>query len=209
MGLPSGIMWAPCCVDARGVNGFAESPYQLDVSFVSWGNTETHEPNLDGRFTYDFGSSNEGPYAETPGAGIAYPGSIGLENDVAHIVCGKSWRIPSAAELTELFDNTVYVDEFGHEISDEVVNKLITMEGVTGFRLKSNINGAYLFFACCGRAEGTAVTTRGTSCSCWSRDLAAGGVATALVMTNVTTEPVRTYARYRGLNIRPVWDPTL
>lgn len=209
MGFPSGIMWAPCNVDARLAGGFAESPYQALASYVSWGNTMCHEPDRDLHFDYDWGSDNNGPYSETPGAAIEYPGSIPLESDVAHVVCGRSWRIPTSAECTELLDNTVFIDENGYNIPDDQQNKLILMNGVTGVRLRSLINGATVFLPCNGRAEQNIVKVFGYAVYCLTSDLQSAGAAKALVITSSSINPAYSNGRFRGVAIRPVWDPSL
>lgn len=209
MGLPSGIMWAPCNVDARNANGFAESAYVTYASYVSWGNVETHEPDANGRLTYDFGSANGGPYASTPGAGIVYPATMAIENDVAHAICGGSWRMPSSVEFAELLENSVFIDEFGNEISEEQPDKRINMNGVTGIRLKSTINSGIIFLVCGGHADDMRVASANFGCYCWSSELDNNNYAKALVVTNSIENPAYSYARFHGLQIRPVWDNSL
>lgn len=207
MGLPSGVMWAPYNVDARNANGFSESPFETSASYVSWGNSVCHEPDRDLHFNYDWGSSNDGPYSETPGSTIQYPGSIPLENDVAHVICGQSWRLPTSAEFTELFENTAFIDENGYVVPDDQQDKRITMNGVIGVRLRSLINGATIFIPCCGRGEQNVVRVP-YAAYYWASDLESADTAKALVITQAIVDPAYNYARYRGLTIRPVWSPS-
>lgn len=209
LGLPSGIMWAPCNVDARTANGFADSPFQPSASYVSWGNTVCHELNRDRNFDYDWGTSNEGPYSQTPGSSIVYPGSVPIENDVAHVICGGSWRLPTSTEFTELIEHTVFIDEYGYDIPESQQDKRITMNGVVGVRLRSQTNGAAIFIPCSGRGEGYGVISYGGAVYCWASDLQDAGLGKALVITQGNLFPAYGYARYRGLSIRPVWDPSL
>lgn len=209
MGFPSGIMWAPCNVDARLAGGFAESPYEALASYVSWGNTVCHEPDRDLHFDYDWGTSNDGPYSETPGSAIGYPGSIPLGSDVAHVICGRSWRLPTSAECTELIENTVFIDENGYNIPDEQQNKIILMNGVSGVRLRSKINEATIFIPCSGRTEQNVVYVFGLAAYVLTSDLQSESSALALVITSASVNPAYSYARYRGVPIRPVWDPSL
>lgn len=208
MGFPSGIMWAPCNVDARLAGGFAESPYQALTSYVSWGNTVCYEPDSSLHFDYDWGTSNDGPYSETPGSTIGYPGSIPIESDVAHVVCGRSWRMPTAAEFTELLENTAFIDENGYVLPDDQQDKIITMNDVKGVRLRSLINGAAIFIPCCGRSEQNIVRGQSTLYY-WSSGLASANSAKALAITGDTVNPEISFARYHGLVIRPVWDPSI
>lgn len=209
MGFPSGIMWAPCNVDARNANGFADSPFQQSASYVSWGNTVCHEPNRDLHFNYDWGSSISGPYSETPGSTIESQGSLPLENDVANVICGQSWRLPTSAEFTELFENTDFIDEAGFSIPEDQQDKRITMNGVLGVRMRSKINGATIFIPCSGRGESNIVVSSGWAYY-WSADMFSAGSAKALVITQPSViDPAYNYPRYRGLSIRPVWDTSL
>ena len=209
MGLPSGIMWAPCNVDARNANGFADSPFQQSASYVSWGNTVCHELVRDRTFDYDWGTSNDGPYSGTPGSTIEYPGSLPPENDVAHVICGGSWRLPTSAEFTELIDNTAFIDENGFVIPDDQQDKRITMNGVVGVRIRSLINGATIFISCSGRGEGSGVIGYSEIGLLWASDLVSAENARAFAVTYNTIQPAYSSPRYRGYSIRPVWDPSL
>lgn len=169
LGLPSGILWATRNIDVTRQNGFAESPYQYECSFFSWGNTEGKNPISNSAFDYNWGSDNEGPYANTPGAALT--GNAGLGYDAARTNLGGPWRMPTTANFAELFNSsyTKYVDANGDEVTG--TNKLVTVNGVVGIRLMSLINGKTIFFPCSGHGYGTSWNHRGTNGFYWSSSL--------------------------------------
>ena len=169
MGLPSGLMWAKRNIDVTQPNGFAASEFQYECSFFSWGNVECHNPISDSVFDYDFGSSNEGPYASTPGAALT--GDASLSYDAARINCGAPWRLPTTSEYEELFNNIDYIDANGDVIDPSQTNKLVTVNGIVGLFLKSKVNGNRLFFPCSGCGNGTSWGNRGSVGYYWSSSL--------------------------------------
>ena len=55
------------------------------------------------------------------------------EDDVAHVKLGSSWRMPTDSEIAELFNN------------QKINWKRITVDGVTGYKVKSRYTGNYIF----------------------------------------------------------------
>jgi hypothetical protein len=175
MGLPSGRLWAVANIDVTKQSGFAEvdgkpSPFIYECTFFSWGNTEGHNPTSTSAFSYDWGSSNEGPYASTPGAQLT--ANAGLSFDAARAILGAPWRDPSTEDFAELFANIDYVQADGETVIDaSQANKLVTVNGIVGIYLKSKINSRLLFFACSGNGLGQSWYSRGSSGNYWSRSL--------------------------------------
>ena len=176
MGLPSGRLWAIANIDVTTNSGFAEvdgvpSPYKYECTFFSWGNTEGHNPADASSFTYNWGESNEGPYASTPGAQLT--ADAGLSFDAARAILGGPWRDPSTDDFAELFNSayTKFIDANGDDIAAETTNKLVTISGITGIRLKSIANGNIIFFACSGYGYGQSWNNRGSDGYFWSRSL--------------------------------------
>lgn len=172
MGLPSGRLWAIANLDATTQSGFAEvdgkpSPFKYECTFFSWGNNVGNNPISESAFDYDWGSSNSGPYASTPGATLT--ADAGLSFDAARAILGAPWRDPSTEDFAELFNNIDYVDANGDVISD--TNKLTTINSITGIRLKSKTNGNILFFPCSGSGNGQSWYSRGSDGYYWSRSL--------------------------------------
>lgn len=175
MGLPSGRLWAIANIDVTKQSGFAEvdgkpSPFIYECTFFSWGNTEGHNPISDSAFSYDWGSGNDGPYAQTPGAQLT--ANAGLSFDAARAILGAPWHDPSAEDFGELFANTDFVQADGETVIDaSQANKLVTVNSVVGIYLKSKINSRLLFFPCSGRGHGQSWFSRGSYGYYWSRSL--------------------------------------
>lgn len=166
LGLPSGRKWATHNIDVTMQNGFTKSIYQYECSFFSWGNTFGVNPISTSAFSYDWGTSNSGPYASTPGASLT--GNAGLGYDAAFANFGNSWRLPTTEDFAELFNSsyTKYVDANGDDVTG--TNKLVTVNGVVGIRLMSLINGKTIFFPCSGHGDGTSWSNRGLGGFYWS-----------------------------------------
>lgn len=216
MGLPSGLLWAPMNMDARQERGFAESPFQYDCSFVSWGNVEPHSPNSDNaHFDYNWGGVNQQEpwydgqvYGSTLGSELMT--NIDIAHDVANLICGGKWRMPYDTEFKELFDNCDYVQADGTTVIDAgTTDKRVTVDGIVGIYLKSKINGNLLFFACSGRGDGASWNARGLSGNYWSASFNSNRNAYYLLFSSGGVYPQGRNDRYFGLPVRPVYDQSL
>jgi len=178
LALPSGVLW--CEHNVR-----AATPYE-DGLYFSWGNITGHT-GTDG---YDFGTSNDGPYASTPGAALT--GNIPTNNtyDAARHNMGAPWRMPTVGEFQEL---NAQCDS---EWTDE--------DGVAGRRFTSRINGNSIFFPASGLRHGTALYNRGSYGLYWSASLnsQAGGYNLFFYSGGVT--PAYGYNRFHGFSVRAV-----
>lgn len=208
MGLPSGLLWASCNIDASKPAGMAETEFTYECSFFSWGNTEAHNPVSDSAFDYDWGTVNaqapwyEGqPYGSTPGSALI--SDITLQNDAARVICGEPWRMPTEAEFEELFDNVDYLNADGTVMPDEATNKRIALNGIIGIWIQSKINGNRLFFACCGVGEGTSRYFMENTGRYWSATFYSERYAKNFNFTSDLL-PQRNLNRYYGSCVRPV-----
>lgn len=203
LGLPSGRKWATHNIDVTMQNGFTKSIYQYECSFFSWGNTEGRNPISNSAFDYNWGSGNEGPYANTPGAALT--GNAGLGYDAAFTNFGNSWRLPTIEDFVELFNssNTKYVDASGTEIAD-ATNKLTTIDGIIGICLMSKANGKTIFFPCSGYGSGTSWLNRGTDGNYWSSSLGSATQGRYLTFRSVGVDPQFNGGRFYGFAVRPV-----
>lgn len=107
--------------------------------YFSWGNTNGH-PRGGG---YDF---SQAVYDTTPAAAINT--NLSLNEDAARANLGAPWRMPTAEEFQELFDNCT--------------NVWTTQNGVYGRLFTSNVNGNSLFFPAAGYYNGTSFSYPGT-----------------------------------------------
>ena len=176
MGLPSGKMWASCNVGA-------EKPSDLGL-FFSWGNIEGHAVG-DG---YDF---SQAVYDETPAADIAT--NLSLSQDAARTYLGAPWRMPTAAEFQELYDNCTVV--------------WTTLNGMRGRLFTSNENGNTLFFPAAGRYVGTLLQYRGQGGDYWSATYVTAANASVLHFSSSAVSPQSAYARRYGFSVRAIYSP--
>ena len=217
MGLPSGRLWAVANIDVTTQSGFAEvdgkpSPYKYECTFFSWGNTEGHNPSSNSAFDYNWGSANDGPYASTPGAALT--ANAGLSFDAARAILGSPWCDPSTEDFAELFNNIEYVGANGLTTDTNIngedlslvttVNKLVTMNGIVGIRLKSKVNNNILFFPCSGYGYGQSWAGRGSNGYYWSRSLYSQSFGRLLCFNSGGVNPQYYDDRFRGFARRAV-----
>ena len=203
MGLPSGTLWATRNVDITQPNGFTASEYQYECSFFSWGNTDGHNPTSSSSFSpYDWGSANDGVYASTAGSKIM--GQLTASQDFARANCGAPWRLPTTADFAELFANIEYIDAQGSVIASSTTDKLTTMSGITGLRIRSTVNGNIIFFPCSGRGSGASWGRRGAYGYYWSSSLNSAAYGRLLFFHSGGVYPQSSDSRFYGFAARPV-----
>ena len=178
LALPSGLLWCEHNVGAA-------TPYE-DGLYFSWGNVTGHT-GTDG---YDFGTSNDGPYAQTPGAALT--GSIPTNGtyDAARHNMGAPCRMPTVGEFQELNNNC------DSEWTDE--------DGVAGRRFTSRINGNSIFFPASGYRGGTSLYNRGTYGYYWSASLYSQTGGYSLNFDSSGVNPSSSNSRFYGLSVRAV-----
>ena len=203
MGLTSGTLWADRNIDASQPDGFAESPYQYECSFFSWGNVAGHNPISDSAFSYDFGSANTGVYASTPGSQLSGDVPINPFYDIARCLLGDPWQLPSDDDFLELINGCDYVQADGETVV-EGTNKLVTVNSVVGIYLKSKTNGNLLFFPCSGNGSGTTWDGRGTYGVYWSGSLPSATNGLNLNFYSGGVYPQHSDNRFYGLTGRAV-----
>jgi hypothetical protein len=178
LALPSGLLW---CEHNVG----ASTPYE-DGLYFSWGNIVGHTGN-DG---YDFGTSNDGPYASTPGAALT--GNIPTNNtyDAARHNMGAPCRMPTVGEFQELNSNC------DSEWTDE--------DGVAGRRFTSRINGNSIFFPASGYRNGTGLYDHGSYGYSWSSSLSSSASGYLLSFGSGGVDPAYSDYRFYGFSVRAV-----
>ena len=178
LALPSGLLW---CEHNVG----ASTPYE-DGLYFSWGNVTGHT-GTDG---YDFGTSNDGPYASTPGAALT--GNIPTNGtyDAARHNMGAPCRMPTVGEFQEL---NAQCDS---EWTDE--------DGVAGRRFTSRINGNSIFFPASGFRYGTSLSSRGSSGGYWSASLHSAAYGDYLGFNSGGVNPANIINRFYGFSVRAV-----
>lgn len=216
MGLPSGLLWATRNIDVTQKNGFAESPFQYNCSFFSWGNIDGHNPTAINSFApWDWGYVNsQAPwydgqvYGDTPGNSLTNDIPVDEKYDAARANVGAPWRMPSDAEYAELFNNVIYINADGEEIDISVTDKRVTVNGVVGLYLRSKINGVRLFLPCTGVGIGTSRNAPYTNGGYWSRAWSNARYAKNLGFSASGVTPQYTSNRFYAFAIRPVREPS-
>ena len=202
LGLPSGLKWAKKNIDITQPDGFAQSEFQYECTFFSWGNNEGFNPISASAFDHDWGSGNDGPYASTPGAALT--GNEPASQDAARAVLGAPWRKPTTAEYQELFDNCDFINADGTAIDATQTNKLVTVNSIVGVYLKSKINGKTIFFPCSGNGNGTTWRNRGSHGHYWSGSLYSATYGRSLHFNSGGVNPQNSNSRFDGFAVRAV-----
>lgn len=205
MGLPSGLKWARRNIDVTQANGFAASEYQYECSFVSWGNTDMHNPVSASAFEFNWGSGNDTePYVSSPGAKLT--SNIAPSFDAARMNLGAPWRMPTTGEYAELFNAayTKFIDADDNDIDSSTADKRITINDVMGIRLKSLVNGNIIFFPCSGYGNGTSWYYRGAYGIYWASSLSSAAGGRNLGFDSGGVSPQSYNARYYGFSVRAV-----
>ena len=130
------VKWATCNIGATAPQDFGY--------FYAWGETEPiTEKNIN---NYKFCKGNHRSFTKyCTDDKIGYQGftdnkaTLDLEDDVANVLWGGGWRMPTADECQELIDNCTCTMD--------------SINGVKGFRVTSNVPGytdRFIFFPAAG-----------------------------------------------------------
>lgn len=148
LGLPSGTLWADRNVGAATPKSYGE--------YFAWGETESK--------TYYFWDSYKWSVRNTSMlTKYCTDSSFGtdddkttldLEDDAAYVNMGAEWRMPTYAELQELYDNCIWL--------------WTTLNGVKGHKLTSKNNGNSLFIPAAGSWGRGELSGAGASGCYWS-----------------------------------------
>lgn len=152
--------------------------------YFSWGNLDGHAE----RSGYNF---SQAVYDATPAAAIT--ANLSLSQDAARANLGAPWRMPTAAEFQELYNNCTSV--------------WTTLKGVNGLLFTSNVNGNTLFFPAAGYYNGTSLSSRGSNAGYWSSSYGSDTNARLLTFGSSTIYPQGYNSRRLGFSVRAVVDP--
>lgn len=142
LGLPSGLMWATSNVGAS-------SPEEYG-SFYAWGEVETKSS-----YTWDnyiWGTQNNSiKYNNIDDIPFLAPG-----DDVAYVMMGGGWHMPTYSDIMELLENTT--------------QSSVTINGVPGRLFTSNINSNSIFFPLSGHKYDGRWSEKDVTFCVWSSD---------------------------------------
>ena len=176
LGLPSGLLWAECNVDAS-------TPY-ADGDYYAWGETQTKSSYS--WSTYKWGSS--------PAKYNSSDGKTTLEasDDVATVKWGKECRMPSRAEFQELYNKCDWTWKSNYN-------------GASGY-LVTGPNNQTIFLPASGYRSLGGLGSHGSCGYYWSRSLNASDTDCAyyLDFNSGYVYPSYSNDRYYGRSVRPV-----
>ena len=156
LGLPSGLKWAKCNVGAEKESDYGYYFQWGDIvdksnADCSWA-TYKHCNGSQTTLTKYCTNGEGGPYGTVDNKTVLDP-----EDDAAAQIMGGDWRMPTSDELDELLDNTT--------------NEWATINGVSGRKFTSNINGNSIFIPNSGYREGSSFNFQGSYAYVWSSSL--------------------------------------
>lgn len=122
LGLPSGIKWAKCDLGET-------VPEACGLSY-SWGETWYKSQAFEDSYYFNNGKWGEFFKYNTAGAN---PVTLDKEDDVAFLRLGEGWRIPTWADVLELYENCTITEA--------------SLNGVLGVMFISKKNNNYIFLA--------------------------------------------------------------
>ena len=181
------VKWGSCNVRAKNPQDSGER--------YSWG--ETSSKSYFSWKTYKWCEGSETTLTRyvpiNNGYGTCdHTAQLELEDDVAHIICGGKWRMPTAAEWQELMNNCTWT--------------WTQQNGVNGY-LISSWKGTSIFLPAAGYQQYDTVNLAGDRGCYWSSSvvMATPNYAYRLFFDSGTIEK-KEMKRYNGLPVRPVSD---
>lgn len=180
LGLPSGIKWAKCDLGET-------VPEACGLSY-SWGETWYKGQAFEDSYYFNNGKWGEFFKYNTAGAN---PVTLDKEDDVAFLRLGEGWRIPTWADVLELYENCTITEA--------------SLNGVLGVMFISKKNNNYIFLAY-NKLSGHSIIKRWTNTL--SNDNAAFAAILALKKSDNGSVGMADYTykeRYTISPIRPVY----
>ena len=150
LGLPGGLKWAACNVGATKPEEYGR--------YYAWGATEEKRDYCWDTYKWCNGSfytltkyCTDSNYGRVDNKTV-----LDLEDDVAHVEGGGSWRTPTYDEIEELINKCTW--------------QWTTLNGVKGYMV-TGPNGNSIFFPAAGFCVETELYSRGSHGSYWSSSL--------------------------------------
>ena len=180
LGLPSGTKWACCNVDTDHPENQSPTNYG---GYYAWGETEPKDYYDWSTYTHCNGSKES---CHDLGSDIA-----GTDYDVAHVKWGGNWKMPSSAQIQELFANCT--------------NDLINVNDVKGCLFTSS-NGRSIFLPMAGYYWHDNIQNDYYEGFYWSSTLhpSYSYAAYFLLVSGFEESKLGGYYRFEGLTVRPI-----
>ena len=174
------VLWATCNVGASTPEDYGDH--------FAWG--ETKPKGSYDWDTYKFGNIvkvNLTKYNNVDGLT-----TLALEDDAAAVNWGGYWRMPTVAEMEELFDNCAWT--------------WTTQNGTNGYRVTGR-NGKSIFLPIAGFMSGNSCIGEGENAGYWTNELASSddiSLGAHISLSKMNKIKNNSFFRYRGYSIRPV-----
>ena len=185
------VKWANCNLGANSVEGYGD--------YYAWGETKTKNYYSWSNYKWCEGSENTlTKYNTNKNNGVVdNRGVLSTEDDVAHVMLGGEWRIPTKVEWEELLREC----EWSWTTHNFVSGALVVAK-----------NGNSIFFPAAGRWEDSTLKSKGTHGYYYSSSLYQSNPTFTWVVSLDSRVPgyledLSQY-RYYGLSIRPVYGAT-
>ncbi len=134
LGLPSGTLWATNNVGAANPEEYGDYFAWGEIATKEFYDFSTYEHVIDGDI------SKHTKYCSDPAYGtVDNKTQLDLEDDVAHVLWGGDWRMPTKKEF----------DELGKQCTWTWKESVGTI-GMSGFEVVSKTNGNSIFLPACG-----------------------------------------------------------
>ena len=182
------VKWATFNVGASTPEGYGD--------YYAWGEVASKDYYDWSTYNLCMGSSNTLTKYNTDGNYGAVDNKVFLdiEDDVAHVMWGGSWRMPTRAEMDELINNCIW--------------SWTTVNGVRGQRftsIKSGYEECSIFLPAAGYHHGEIVANAESYGYYWSSSLNTGSSLSASRAEFYSSNVIRgNYFRYEGFSVRPV-----
>jgi hypothetical protein len=175
LGLPSGTKWA-------NINVGASSP-DKEGDFFAFAETTTKSEYKDNATNYKWYQSSTYLFPEKLHTTQA------THHDAASMSWGDVWMLPTDAELSELMSNCTFIAS--------------SMNGMKGYKIKSNLNGDSIFIPAVGYKRNTTRNEYYNHAYISSSVIVNNGSNVACIIRN--NEHPNNWARYDGVPARPVY----
>ena len=156
LGLPSGTKWYSCNIGAT-------KPWEYG-SYFAWGETTEKDSYDWSNYAYGTRENKLTKYCTDASYGLdGFEDTLTVlqsSDDAATVKLGGGARMPTQTEWQELVDNCNW--------------EWTTMNGVNGYKVTSNSNGASLFLPATGYRDGSSLGGDGTGGYYWSSSLGTG-----------------------------------
>ncbi len=138
LGLPSGILWAPCNVGAKTPDQYGDYfawGETKSKNEYSWGTYKHVQSSLYEDDPYDFNGGLTKYCIESEAGKVDNKTRLEDVDDAAKVNWGGDWRMPTQAEAQELYDNCTW--------------NASTLNGVAGYQI-TGTNGNSIFLPSAG-----------------------------------------------------------